>query len=530
MFERLILCATHDRLIAGRWRFGRLRGIEIFANQPQGHLEFTEFLAHHHYIPTYLMVDALEEDFHLEVLPHTSGRSRKELLQRKLNQVYRGNTFKAAQFLSRERDKRRDDRFLFVALSNTESLQPWLDALIGQQVPLAGVYSLPMVSQLLLHKLKFKANDILLSEQLSSGLRQSYLNQGRLRVSRLVQIPPEAYRQISYFHLVETDKARLYLLSQRLIARDTSLRVVVLTPAEDAEQISRNIQQEQGLQCEHIDLARLAKSSGLSLEQVRQLPELVHMQLLARGHRPDNLAPEPLVKTYRMEFLRKGLVLSALIVAILGLLLTLLYLAQSVEDVKQLNELAVETRQQEQRYNEIANNFPATPIQGMDLHVAASVHDAILKQAASPARLMQVLGTVMDQMGNIQLNRLRWVVSQDLGIKDEANAGAAQPEQSASAGGTAYQIGFMTGEIRGFNGDYRAALETVHRFAEALKADGAVQEATVMQQPVNVSSYSSLQGSTTDERTARNEKAVFKLKLVLKPETGPSEAGPGAQP
>lgn len=530
MFERLILCATHDRLIAGRWRFGRLRGIEIFDNQPQGHLEFTEFLMQHHYIPTYLMVDALEEDFHLEILPHTSGRSRKELLQRKLNQVYRGNTFKAAQFLNRERDKRRDDRFLFVSLSNTESLQPWLDALTAQQVPLAGVYSLPMVSQLLLHKLKFKTGDILFSEQLSSGLRQSYLSRGRLRVSRMIPIPSEAYRQISYFHLVETDKARLYLLSQRLIARDTALRVVVLTPAEDAEQISRNIQKEQGLQCEHIDLAKLAKSNGLPLEQVRQLPELLHMQLLARGHRPDNLAPEPLVKTYRMEFLRKGLVLSALIIAVLGLLLTLVYLAQAVEDGKQLNELAVETRQQEQRYKEIANNFPATPIQGMDLHVAASVYDAIIKQAASPARMMQVLGAVMEQMGNIQLNRLRWVVSQDLGINDGENAGTVEAAQSATAGEAAYQIGFMTGEIRGFNGDYRAALETVHRFVEALKADAAVQEVIVIQQPVNVSSYSSLQGSTTDERTAQSEKAVFKLKLVLKPEVGVSTEGSGAQP
>ena len=530
MFERLILCATHDRLIAGRWRFGRLRALEVFDNQPKGHLGFSEFLAQHHYIPTYLMVDALEEDFHLEVLPHTAGRSREELLQRKLNQVYRGTTFKAAQFLSRERDKRRDDRFLFVALSNTESLQPWLDALVAEQVPLAGVYSLPMVSQLLLHKLKVKAGDILLSEQLSSGLRQSYLTQGRLRISRLVQIPPEAYRQLSYFHLVETDKARLYLLSQRLIARDTSLRVVVLTPSEDVEQISRNIQQEQGLQCQPIHLPQLAKSIGLPVAQVRQWPELVHMQMLARGHRPANLAPEPLVNIYRMELLRKGLVLSALIVALLGLLLTLLYLAQSVSDIHQLHALAIDTRQQEQRYHDIANNFPATPIQGMDLNVAANVHQAIIRQAASPARLMQVLSHGMEQMSSIQLNRLRWVMSEDIGLKDEEHAGAVPPGQAATVGAALYQIGFMTGEIRGFSGDYRAALEAVHRFAETLKADAAVQEVSVVQQPVNVSSYSSLQGSTSDERTAQSEKAVFKLKLVLKPEPAPVETRSGVLP
>ncbi|WP_334108914.1 hypothetical protein [Methylobacillus sp.] len=517
MFERLILCATHDRLIAGRWRLGRLREVEIFSNQAQGHLAFAEFLAGRRFAPIYLMVDAQEEDFHLETLPHTSGRSRAELLQRKLNQSYRGTVFRAAQFLNRERDKRRDDRFLFVALNNTEFLQPWLDIISQQQAPLAGVYSLPMVSQLLLNKLKYKTGDILFSEQLSSGLRQSYLHQGRLRLSRLVQIPPEAHQQIGYFHLVETDKARLYLLSQRLITRETALKVVVLTPEEDAGQISRNIQQEQGLQCEPVDLIQLAKSSGLPLEQAREVPELVHMQLLARGYRPDNLAPGPLVKTYRMEFLRKALVVSALMVALLGLLLTLLYLVQSIQDTTRTNELAVETRIQEQRYNEVANNFPATPVQGMDLQVAAHAYEAILRQEASPARMMQVLGAILNQMSTIQLNRLRWVMSQDLNIKDEEGQATAQPTQ-ASQSGEMYQIGFVTGEIRGFNGDYRAALETVQQFAEALKVNPTMLEVAVVQQPVNVSSYSSLQGSTSDARAAQNEKAVFKLKLVLKPE------------
>jgi len=178
-------------------------------------------------------------------------------------------------------------------------------------------------------------------------------------------------------------------------------------------------------------------------------------------------------------------------------------------------------RDREQRYNEIANNFPATPIQGMDLSVAANVHDAIIRHEASPARMMLVLSQVMDQMSNIQLNRLRWVMSDDIGIKDEDNANTATSTTPANVGAVLYQIGFMSGEIRGFNGDYRAALDLVNHFAETLKSNVAIQEVSVVQQPVNVSSYSSLQGSTSDERTAQNEKAVFKLKLVLKPEVRP---------
>jgi hypothetical protein len=38
----------------------------------------------------------------------------------------------------------------------------------------------------------------------------------------------------------------------------------------------------------------------------------------------------------------------------------------------------------------------------------------------------------------------------------------------------------------------------------------------VLQEPVNVSSFVSLQGSTTDEQTIQTQPALFKLKVILK--------------
>lgn len=516
MFERLILCATHDKLIAGRWRLGRLRSYEVFINDAQGHAAFAQYLLQHSYTPLYLMVDAQEEDFHLETLPHAMGAARKEMLQRKLNQVYRGVTFRAAQFLLRERDKRKDDRFLFVALTNSDFLQAWLEEIIAQQAPLAGVYNLSMSSQFLLQKLKLGAADILLSEQLSSGLRQTYLHQGKLRVSRQVKLPTEDPEQLPFLHLVETDKARLYLLSQRLIARDTALKVVVLTSSSAAEGISRDIQQEQGLEGQAINLADVARQIGLPPAHVHQLPELMHMHLMARGHRPANLAPVSMIKTHRLEFVRKSLVVAALGIATLGLLLSLFYLSHAINDAQEIQQLVADTRVQEQRYQEAANNFPQTPMPGTALETAAKVRETIRAHEGTPRRMMEVLSSVLDQMPAIELQRLRWVLSTDPDFKDETQA-AVGGQPQAVTNNTELELGFVTGEIRGFSGNYRAALDSVHHLAESLKANPAVQDVSIVQQPVNVSSYSSLEGSTTDERTAQREKAVFKLKLILKP-------------
>ena len=77
---------------------------------------------------------------------------------------------------------------------------------------------------------------------------------------------------------------------------------------------------------------------------------------------------------------------------------------------------------------------------------------------------------------------------------------------------------FLNGEIRGFIGDYRAALASVNRLVDKLKTDPAIQQVTVVQEPVNLSSLSNLSGSTVDEQGAQLQAAAFKIKIVFKPE------------
>lgn len=145
---------------------------------------------------------------------------------------------------------------------------------------------------------------------------------------------------------------------------------------------------------------------------------------------------------------------------------------------------------------------------------------------------MQVVSAAIEQSPEIQLDRLRWVLTNDLGIKDEDKlitipvpANGSQVNASAEPVNDPtklLELGFVTAEIAGFKGDYRDALDSVKRFVTTLKADARVAAVEVLQEPVNVSSYVNLQGSTTDERTAQAQPALFKLKVVLK---APAEVG-----
>jgi hypothetical protein len=143
-----------------------------------------------------------------------------------------------------------------------------------------------------------------------------------------------------------------------------------------------------------------------------------------------------------------------------------------------------------------------------------------------PARAMQILGDAVAASPEIEINRLNWVLSNDQDPKDADNTalGGINTEKKLAAvtfvpdKSFLYEVAFLSGEIRRFTGNYRAALESVNRLVERLRANEQVAQVTVLQTPVNVSSYSNLQGSTTDERTAQSTPALFKLRVILKRE------------
>ena len=534
MLTKIVLCATSTRLTAGIWRLGKLQSYQVFQNEAQGYEDFRRYLENNPGIPLYLLADDVEEDFRLETLPHTSGNARREMVERKLNQVYRGTIYRAAHFINREKDKRRDDRFLFIALSNTELIQGWMQVIEALQAPLVGLYLLPMVSQVMVRRLKLMAPHILLSERLSSGLRQTYMHNGRLRVSRLAPIPPDSENKLGFFYVTETEKARLYLISQRYITRDTGLNVVI--PALDSvssEQIARLIEQENGVDSTRIDLADFARGLNLDPALLAAYPELLHMHLLARGNVPDNLAPSKQTKNSQLNILRQGINLTSAIILIAGLLLAGVYLKDSIDHDEVATELATQTRIQENLYNEVAKDFPTTPIPSNDLKLAVELHDAIVNYARSPERIMQVVSQSIENAPEIQINRLRWVRSSDINLRDtDQNAAAAPTTTPTGAAQNAsgfvpdptalYQIAFVNGEIRGFTGDYRAALESVTKLVDSLRTNPEVEQVQILQEPVNVSSFTSLQGSTAEERTAQQTPALFKLKIILKRQGAPA--------
>ena len=529
--HKLVLCATSHSLLAGLWRAGKLQGSQAFNNDEAGHEAFAEFLKQYISIPMYLMADAVEEDYRLESVPHTTGAAKKELVNRKLNQFYRGLDYRTAHFVNRETDKRKDDKYLFVALNNADFLQAWVNLIREARVQLVGIYLLPMLSQVLVRQLKLMAPHILLCEKLSSGLRQTYLHNGRLRMSRLVPNVPSAANQLGYFYLVETEKTRLYLISQRFITRETPLNLVLASLDGSTQNISQGISQEQGIECSDINLSQITKSLNLPTKLIEQMPELLHMHLLASGHVVDNLASEALTKEYDFSKLKQNIKLAALVLGVLGIFAAGGMLMQGLNYQSALKEATQDTVLQQRRYEEAAKNFPVTTIGAEDLKAAVELDKTISLYPKSSRRMMQVVSGALEQVPEVQLDRLHWALTNDMNSKDDDKLISVPitntPTNAAfTADATKlYELAYVTAEISGFTGDYRSALNSVNKFVEKLNLDQNVAAVEVLQEPVNVSSFVNLQGSTTDEQAAQTQPALFKLKVILKVPEAASNVG-----
>ncbi len=520
MVFKIVIFVTSGQATVGRWRLGKLVSCETFPNSESGHDQFHLFLQRHLNTPVWVIVDAVEEDFRLESMPHARGSARGEMVERKLNQLYRNSSYRTAQFIARENDKRRDDRFLLMALTNSDMLTPWMSAIESLQVPLAGVYLKASVSQLLVKALKLKSADLLLMTRQSAGLRQTYFSNQLLRVSRLTPLAGMDARQIEKLYITETEKTLLYLISLRMMSRDTKLHLVFPTTEPINEALTNQLGAGHGVECSIIGYEKLAHIVGLDTGWLKRFPDLLDMHLLARFKCPGNLAPPQQTWRNRLHNLQVGINIASfgMVTAALVIAISNLTGMANLNDQRRL--AAEQTRHQERLYEEVSRNFPQTPLPGNDLKVAVELSDKINKINCDPQRMMQVLSTVLDIQYDIRLTRLHWMLTENAAVRDDAGKGNMEkgngddPPPPSPNG--LYEIGFIDGEISNFTGDYRAALESVNQLVENLRKNAEVQKVTMLQLPFNTSSLANLQGSTLEQRSQQMPTAVFRIKIILK--------------
>ena len=521
--DKLLISVSARQVSAAHWRHGHFAGCDMFTYSDEGLGAFKSYLAEiRRPLPVQMLVDAVEEDYRFEALPHSTGRDRSALVNRKLKQHYRNTPYLSAQLRGRDADKRRDDRYLFCALTNPELIAGWVQAVIECELPLAGIYLLPTVSQGLVERLQLAQTNLLLVSSNSSGLRLTFLREQTLRISRLARIDATTPQAIKNY-AEEISNTRLYLHALRVMTLDEQLSVLIVdsddTLAELAEIVARD---NPNIECHCLTRAEIVARLGIAAPALDSSADALYLHLLGL-HAPDsNLAPANVTFGYRRQKLRRGIhtatAVTAFAMAAMGAynwyrIYDINLEIKSDSETAARQTAARQIAELQAQYREATRQYPAAPTSGENLRSAVEISQKIGATTRSPETMMTIISRVLEHSPAITVKRFGWKYG---ATNIEPGGKTDEPGFAAAAGSARRQSGLIDGEVRPFRGDHRAAIETINGFASLLAQQPEVAEVKITKLPLNINPAAALSGNTTDSGELAGT-AEFKLLLVFKP-------------
>lgn len=508
MSDRRLLYFTADAHRVFLWRGGKLEHEASYTPDDSGVEAFRDFAKLHAKSLFFVLADLAGEDFHDEMIPWLRGGDRQAVIERRLAQRYRDTRLAATISLGpvSVTGERRNERLLLASFTNTQQFSPWLDALSDAGAKLAGVYSTPLLAPLLAariaKKIGLKSSHVFVVSLNSAGLRQSYLEDGKLRFARLertVEMGPEA---LAAFVRSETLRLMQYLSSLRVLPRDgPPITVIVITPPGQREIFDRSLPSDTRLTFRTVEIAEAAKFSGI--KDAKGLgAEQLYLHLLAKGAPKDQFARSEDRRGYLFWQLQRGVVAAGAI-GLAGCLAVAGYRWLDVMSIRDQTDLQQrEAQNAEQEYQRITSTFPVTQTTTDNLKATVNEFRMLAARSAMPRASFTHLSKALEQFPQIELDQLTWRVDRPSTTEKKAvnapppsaPAGGAAPPGSTNAGSAdLVQVLEISGHVSATQrSDYRAVTAQVQRFAGVLVSQS--YELLRTQLPFDTTSEGTLSG------------------------------------
>lgn len=519
MASKILLFVSSAQTLVAHWRNGTLAHCDLAQPDEAGLATFARLLKTTGRAPVYVVADTVEEDYRFETLPHATGSDRSSLLDRKTRQYYRNTRFVSTLWREQVGEPRRDDRYLFSALTNPALVEPWLNVIAAHGSLVAGVYLAPLLTAGLLARLEIKFPRVLVAAPHRAGLRLTFYKDGEFCSSRLTRAMPRDSDDATRMLVTELSNTRLYLSTLHLDSIDEPLNVVFLDRddrlAETAAAISAG---EHGLNCTTVDRGRLLKALSLSPQQLDLALETIYLDVLAQTPPQANLAPAAVTAGYELHQQRKMVYAASATVALAGLIWSGYNLWHAYDLAQQTAQAARQTAIAQEQYKELTRAFPAAPTSSENLIKAVNLYQQVVKSVRSPQPFMQLVSRAVSAQPEIFLKEIVWrhgTERPESASAPVSTGGNASSPPAASAEGMR-QSGTISGEVRPFHGDFRAAIAAIHRLARELARDPAVADVQVAKLPLNVNPESTLAGDTRDA-AEHSGSAEFEIIVTLKP-------------
>ena len=402
--HQILLLLSGEQLQIYSWSAGKLSQITQLQNTETGQQQLTELLKKQA-APCQLLVDVIEEDFRRESIPHLRGASRTTLIQRKLKHYYPSTPFYQARCLHRQTHGRRDDYFLFSALTQTTSIEQWLTALQVNQTALISIQSVAHLAESLLKKMT-EPHVLLVSWEKGSGLRQSYYHRKKLYFSRLIALHDnEIY---SHAIAIETPRTQQYLNSLNFPPESEVLHAYVICHVTDRAKIESELETIHGVQYHFLDIQTLSTATKLQAKFDSSDATPIFLELLATQKSATNYANSSHLYFYRLWQIRWILFgLCALIILLSAVNASIFYLQrpQLISETAFFQTEAAQITNEQARINQA---LPSAHISASKMKSSIAIVQQLKNHAAAPEKFLVPLSQVMASFPKLNLEKIAW--------------------------------------------------------------------------------------------------------------------------
>jgi len=501
MPAKRLLYFSSTQLTAFAWNAGTLTQDAVFANGEEALPEFGKYVARAPRALYYLLVDIVEEDFHQELIPFVRGGDRRTLLDRKLAQRYRDLSLALTVSLGYETGPRREENILFTSFTNTQQLQPWLTMLSSQKARVVGVYSPPLLAAAVGKRIGFAQKRFLLVSRQQAGMRQSFVDDGQIRFSRLGHIEGEDMAQRALAVAAETGRLQQYLTNMRMLARDGgALDVIVIAPDDALAQFKAACVSTPQINYNVLGIGEACKRAGLKAAPEDLLAERLFLHTLAASQPSQQFADDGHRRYFNLWRARVASYATGAAICTFCVLLAALRLL----DYYNVQEQASTDLQQERRLNDqytrLQAQFQKTPTSTDNLKALVKNYIALEKQSITPDKMFVELSKALAVVPQIELERIEWQIgAEPRRAVDGAQAAKAPPAPAAPAAakteeGQIFEIVQLSGRVNAAQAsDFRNITLLVNQFVAALRARPGV-EVTSTQLPFDLTAEKSIAG------------------------------------
>lgn len=470
-----------------------------------------ERLAAQSHVPTYVVVDMVEEEYNTANVPHVKGRDRAVVTHRQLERAFKGVAYRYAQVQGRESTGRRDDVLLCSAITKAELLDPYLQVLRDRQVSIRGVYSLPFVTEALVSQLKLAKSAILLATAHRSGLRFSFILNGKLKLSRILPSAAGVDGFTSAVVLDELEKTQRYLVRLRVIPNDTELRALVISPTCLNDQLAGA-----GPRIGNMELMRFTVGAAAEVLGLKDLAgvddnDVLLMALLFKSHLPNHYGTAQDLRWSRLRDWNTRLQLAG----------GTFFLLCAMQAASAFVEGLVLTRHGELaqkeasallgQYDSLASGLLPSPVNADQLKTGLDALAEIERTRISIPTVVGVVSRAVSLRPDVAVDSLEIREEPAGPLLDGAGQLMAPAPEATNGNNLANPklsdfVVSLRGQIVAFDGNYKHAAAQVESTVAVMEHEGVLVGGKVVQAPLDVSSQRSLAGEAgvreTQQRVA----------------------------